>query len=105
MREHEKLSQIALEAGTYETLLTRKFALRKPYAKIDPQTIKALIPGVIEKIATTIGATVRQGDILIIQEAMKMHNRIRAPHDGTIKAIAVATGEKVGNGQLLIEME
>jgi biotin carboxyl carrier protein len=105
MRENEKLSRIALEAGTYETLLTRKFALRKPYQKKDLHLIKALIPGVIEKIATTVGATVRQGDILIIQEAMKMHNRIRAPHDGRIKVIAVAAGEKVGKGQLLLEME
>ncbi len=105
MREHEKLSRIALEAGTYETLLTRKFAMRKPYAKRDAQAIKALIPGVIERIDATVGAKVRHGDILIIQEAMKMHNRIRAPHDGTIKAIAVAAGEKVGKGQILIEME
>ena len=105
MREHEKLSWIALEAGTYETRLTRKFALRKPYAKSDPQTIKALIPGVIERIDTTVGVKVRHGDILIIQEAMKMHNRIRAPYDGTIKAVHVAAGEKVTKGQILFEME
>lgn len=104
MRENEKLCQLALEGGTYETRLTRKFALRKPYAKKDAQVIKALIPGVIERIDTTVGAKVRHGDILIIQDAMKMHNRIRAPHDGTIKAIAVAAGEKVGKGQVLLEM-
>jgi len=79
--------------------------LRKTYAKRDAQAINALIPGVVESVVTTVGATVRHGDILIIQEAMKMHNRIRAPHDGTIKAIAVAAGEKVVKGQLLIEME
>lgn len=105
MREHEKLSPLALEAGTYETLLTRKFSMRKPFAKKDAQVIKALIPGVIEKVAATVGATVRQGDILIIQEAMKMHNRIRAPHDGRIKAVCVAAGEKVTKGQILFEME
>jgi len=105
MRENEKLSQLALEGGTYETRLTRKFALRKPYVKKDAQLIKALIPGVIERIDTAVGAKVRHGEILIVQEAMKMHNRIRAPHDGRIKAVHVVAGEKVSKGQILFEME
>ncbi len=105
MNEHEKLSQLALEGGTYETRLTRTFALRKPYEKRDPNAIKAMIPGLIESIATAVGARVREGDTLMIHEAMKMHNRIKAPHDGTIKAVHVAAGEKVVKGQVLIEME
>ena len=36
---------------------------------------------------------------------MKMHNQIKAPQDGTIKAILVAAGEKVVKGQILIEIE
>ena len=105
MNDREQLTQLALEGGTYETRLTRKFALRKAHAKRDPNVIKAMIPGVIESIATTAGAKVRQGDTLMIQEAMKMHNRIKAPHDGTIRAVRVAVGEKVAKGQVLIEME
>ena len=105
MSEREELTQLALESGTYETRLTRKFAMRKGYAPRDPNLIKALLPGVIESVATTVGAQVRQGDTLMIHEAMKMHNRIKAPRDGLIKAIAVAAGEKVVKGQILIEME
>jgi biotin carboxyl carrier protein len=37
-------------------------------------------------------------------DAMKMLNRILAPQDGTVKAIRVATGEKVTKGQVLIEI-
>lgn len=105
MSERDKLTPLALESGTYETRLTRKFALRKPYAKREARAINAMLPGVIESIATTPGSRVRQGDTLMIHEAMKMHNRIKAPHDGTIKAVRVAVGEKVVKGQILIEME
>jgi pyruvate carboxylase len=101
----DKLSQIALEAGTYDTQLTRKFAQRKIYERHDPRLIKAVIPGVIERIDTAIGKKVRQGDTLMILEAMKMHNRIKAPLNGTIKAVRVASGEKVTKGQILLEIE
>jgi len=103
--EQDKLSQIMLEDGAYSTRLTRKFMLRKPYEKNDPRVIKAVIPGVIESIAAAAGKQVRQGDTLMIQEAMKMHNRIKAPHDGRIKAVLVSAGEKVVKGQILIELE
>ena len=105
MSEQDTLSQIMLEDGTYSTRLTRKFSLRVAYEKNDPRVIKAVIPGVIESIAAAVGKTVRQGDTLLIQEAMKMHNRIKAPHDGRIKAVLVAAGEKVVKGQILIELE
>ena len=105
MSNQDKLSQIALESGTYDTQLTRKFTHRKIYEKHDPRLIKAVIPGVIERIDTAIGKKVRQGDTLMILEAMKMHNRIKAPLDGTIKAVRVASGEKVTKGQILLEIE
>ena len=94
-----------LEAGTYYTRLTRKFTQRKPYVKNDPRLIKAVIPGVIERVETAAGKKVRRGDTLMIHEAMKMHNRIQAPHDGRIKAVLVTAGEKVVKGQILIEMD
>ncbi len=105
MSEQDKLTQIALESGTYDTHLSRKFMMRKPYEKQDPRLIKAVIPGVIESIATAVGRRVKQGDDLMIHEAMKMHNRIKAPLDARIKAVLVNVGEKVVKGQILIEME
>jgi biotin carboxyl carrier protein len=103
--EHNTTSQLALEGGTYETQLTKKYRLRKPYEKDDPRIIKAVIPGVIERIDTTVGAKVKKGVPLMILEAMKMHNRIASPFDGVVKAIRVAAGEKVAKGQVLIEIE
>ena len=101
----QQFSEIALEGGTYETCVTKKFMQRKPYGKHDPRIIKALIPGVVAEIGTQAGNAVKKGDTLMILEAMKMLNRIKAPQDGTIKAVNVAAGEKVTKGQVLIEIE
>ena len=105
MSEPENKIHLALESGTYETQLTRKFSMRKPYEKRDPRVLKAAIPGSIASIAAQVGKPVRHGDTLLILEAMKMHNQIKAPQDGTIKAILVAAGEKVVKGQILVEIE
>jgi biotin carboxyl carrier protein len=105
MSEEEKFSKIALENGIFETQLTKKFASRKPYEKRNPLVIQAVIPGVVAEIKTRAGAVIRQGDTLLVLEAMKMLNRVRAPLDGTVKAIRIAAGEKVGKGQVLIELE
>ncbi len=105
MSEQQQFCEIALEGGTYETRVTKKFTQRKPYEKNDPRIIKALIPGVVAEIDTQVGKAVKKGETLMILEAMKMLNRIKAPQDGTVKAIGVASGEKVTKGQVLIEIE
>ncbi len=105
MSEHKQFSRIALENGIFETHVTRKFKLRKPYERQDPGTIKAVIPGTVTEIVTKVGETVKQGDTLMIVEAMKMLNRIIAPMDGIVNAIYVSAGEKVTKGLVLIEIE
>jgi len=102
--DQEKFVEIALENGVFETRVTRKFGRRKPFARQDPGIIKAVIPGVVAEIDAKVGKTVRQGDIMMILEAMKMLNRIMAPQDGTVKVIRVARGEKVSKGQVLLEI-
>lgn len=105
MSEQKKFSQISLENGVFETRLTRKFGLRKLYEKQDPRLIKAVIPGAIAEIRAETGKAVKQGDTVLVLEAMKMLNQIRAPLNGTVKAVRVKAGEKVAKGQLLMEIE
>jgi biotin carboxyl carrier protein len=97
--------EIALENGIFETRVTRKFTLRKPYARQDPGVVKAVIPGVVSEILANVGTAVKQGDTVMILEAMKMLNRIMAPLHGTIKAIHVSPGDRVAKGQVLMEVE
>jgi biotin carboxyl carrier protein len=102
--EQEKFRQIKLESGIFETRLTRKFDLRKYYEKRNPGIVKAVIPGVVAEISAKVGDPVKLGDTVLTLEAMKMLNRITAPHDGTIKHIRVAKGQKVAKGQVLVEI-
>ena len=104
MSEQEKLRQIALENGVFETRLTRKYLKRKPYERQDPRIIKASIPGIITEITASAGARVKQGDTLLTLEAMKMLNRIPASVDGTVKTVRVSRGDRVSKGQVLIEL-
>lgn len=63
------------------------------------------MPGKIVKILTTQGAVVNQGDTLLILEAMKMENEIKAGIDGIVKSVHVIEGQTIESGQLMIEIE
>lgn len=67
--------------------------------------IKAPMPGMILKIHVNKGQEVKEGDTLLILEAMKMENSIIAPKDGIIKAINIKCNETVEKGKLMIEMD
>lgn len=67
--------------------------------------IKAPIPGLILEINVSVGQEVAVNDTLLVLEAMKMENTFHSPRAGVIKSIAVAKGDAVDKGQLLIEFE
>ncbi len=66
--------------------------------------IKAPIPGVITQILVNVGDAITAGQPLMILEAMKMENQIRAPRDGTLASLDVSSGTTVVLGQLLAEI-
>ncbi|MCD6163270.1 MAG: biotin/lipoyl-binding protein [candidate division Zixibacteria bacterium] len=67
--------------------------------------LKAPMPGLIVRIEVKPGQQVRKGDGLIIVEAMKMENELKASHSGTIKDIKIEVGAAVDKNQPLIEFE
>lgn len=67
--------------------------------------IKAPMPGVILDVMVKEGEEVKEGDNLLVLEAMKMENTIMAPRDATIKSIHVKSGKTVSKNEVLIEME
>jgi len=103
--EKPDFQKFSLEGDTYKTLLTKKWLTRKPYVENDPGKIISFIPGTIIKVFIKDGQKVKNGEQLLILEAMKMHNLILAPFSGKIKKLYVASGDKVANKQLLIEIE
>jgi len=61
------------------------------------------MPATVVRIAVKAGDAVKQGDVLIVLEAMKMELPLRAPHDGTIGAIHCREGELVQPGTVLAD--
>ena len=66
--------------------------------------VKAAIPGRVLRLLAAPGDAVRQGQPLVVLEAMKMENDVRAPRDGTVASVEVATGQPVGAGQVLLRL-
>ena len=62
------------------------------------------LPGVVVSVAVTVGSRVRAGEVLMVIEAMKMEHTISAPHDGTVRAIHFARGDRVPEGSELLEL-
>jgi biotin carboxyl carrier protein len=68
----------------------------------EPGGIPAAMAGRVLKIAVEPGQAVKSGELLLIFEAMKMENEIKAAHDGTVKEISVKVGDRVSAGDLLL---
>jgi biotin carboxyl carrier protein len=67
--------------------------------------VKAPMPGLVLDILVEIGQTINKGDNLVVLEAMKMENIIKANGKGIVKSIKVNKKDAVEKNQLLIEME
>ncbi|EBV7178810.1 biotin/lipoyl-binding protein, partial [Salmonella enterica subsp. enterica serovar Thompson] len=66
--------------------------------------VSAPLAGNIWKVMATEGQTVAEGDVLLILEAMKMETEIRAAQAGTVRGIAVKSGDAVSVGDTLMTL-
>lgn len=66
--------------------------------------VKAPIPGLITHIRVQAGDQVEAGKSLLVLEAMKMENEIRAPRRGTVTAVHVSPGQTVARDEVLVEI-
>jgi methylmalonyl-CoA carboxyltransferase small subunit len=71
----------------------------------DDKVCRSPIAGVVFKVTSEVGQEIKQDDLLLVLEAMKMETNITAHVAGKIKAIHVSPGEAVKNGQVLVEFE
>lgn len=67
-------------------------------------SVDAPMPGNILDVKTSVGASVKAGDVLVILEAMKMENDIVAPQDGTVASVNVNKGDTVDAGQTIVTL-
>ena len=66
------------------------------------EVVKAPMPGNILKVNVSVGQAVKEGDVLVVLEAMKMENDIMAPKSGTVKQVLVAKGATVNTDAPLV---
>jgi len=107
--EDEK--SVSIENELYEVLVEdeKQKKLREIGKKIhhheEKLAIVAPMPGLIVKVEAKVGDRVKAGHGLIIMEAMKMQNELKAPKDGVVKEILVREGMSVNWGDTLIALE
>lgn len=67
--------------------------------------LQAPMPGLIIDVLVEAGDEVQEGDTLVVQEAMKMQMKLRAPRTGTVKAVHTEPGSQVEKNERLISLD
>ena len=73
--------------------------------ELSGKAIKAQVPGKITQILVKEGQSIKNGDTIIMLEAMKMETNILAKTAGEIEKIFIKNGDQVGAGQLIATLK
>jgi biotin carboxyl carrier protein len=73
-----------------------------PAARGGPIEVRAIIPGRVVAVSVTTGDRVDVGQEVLVVEAMKMQNELRAPREGLVERVEVAVGDTIEVGDLLV---
>jgi len=92
-------------ARKYKTLLTKKYINRPVWEKHMPGEVLTGLPGTVIETFVKKGQKVKEGELIMTIEAMKMINRITSPVTGVVNAINVKIGDKVGKNHLMMKIE
>jgi biotin carboxyl carrier protein len=104
------LSNVRVGTTQFDVALnTRRRARRdgqdQGVAGTGPQRIVAPMPGKIVRVAVTAGSAVRARQTVVVIEAMKMENELRAGRDGTVAELRAREGASVDAGELLVVIQ
>jgi biotin carboxyl carrier protein len=105
MAEEKELKNLVIQGAVYKTTYTQRFENRVKYVTPDPNELYSFIPGTIIDIFIKTKQKVKEGETLLLLEAMKMENQVRMPFDGEIVKIHVKKGEVIPNRHLMIEIK
>ena len=72
---------------------------------VGPAPVRAPMPGLVVRVNVKVGDEVQAGQGLVVMEAMKMENELRATAAGTVKSVEVVAGTAVEKGALLVALE
>ena len=93
---------VEVESERIAALRERATRNRAAGAAGGPLDVRAIIPGKVVSVFVAPGDEVVAGQQLLVVEAMKMQNELRAPRDGTIDKVGIAPGTNIEVGDLLV---
>lgn len=96
---------IEIESDRRASLRERARRGREATAHRGPTEVRAIIPGRILSVSIVPGDAVVAGQQLLVVEAMKMQNELRAPRDGVVSNVAVGPGRTIEVGDLLLVLQ
>ncbi|HCE57249.1 MAG TPA: acetyl-CoA carboxylase biotin carboxyl carrier protein subunit [Prolixibacteraceae bacterium] len=105
MFEKKELRELVIQGGVYMTQYSRKFEERVSWEAPDENKLYSFIPGTIIDIFVKPKQKVKEGETLLLLEAMKMQNQVRMPFDGEIVQIHVKKNEVIPNRYLMVEIK
>jgi acetyl/propionyl-CoA carboxylase alpha subunit len=85
--------------------LTEEKEGRRSVTRHAAGALESPMPGKVIAVRVSPGQSVVKGDELLVVEAMKMENALRAPSAGTVKTVAARVGDMVAPGTPLVELE
>ncbi|MEM6646094.1 MAG: biotin/lipoyl-containing protein [Bacteroidota bacterium] len=85
-------------------LLKERFGIREDDAA-GGGAVHAPMPGLVLRVLVEPGQSVSAGDGLVVLEAMKMENELKAPKAGIVATVHAAEGDAVNKGALLVSLE
>jgi biotin carboxyl carrier protein len=94
--------ELEVEDAARADLRARATRARATGVGSGPFEVHAMIPGRVAAVAVTVGDSVTVGQTLLVVEAMKMQNELRAPRDGVVERVSVGVGETIDLGDLLV---
>ena len=99
-----KSNNYKLECKSELDLLIEKFSNNKSGSRFK-NSISSPMPGAIVKLNVKPGQSVKKGDVLLVLEAMKMENELKANRDCVVKEVLVKEKSSVDKGQVLIKLD
>jgi biotin carboxyl carrier protein len=105
MSEEKELKELIIQGAIYKTTFTRKFEERVKWEAPNINMLYSFIPGTIIDIFVKPNQKVKEGETLLLLEAMKMQNQLRMPFDGEIVKIHVKKDETIPNNYLIMEIK
>lgn len=105
MSEKKELKDLIIQGAVYKTTFTKKFENRVNWEAPNINMIHSFIPGTVIDIFVKPNEKVKEGQTIMLLEAMKMQNQIRMPFDGEIVKIHVKKDEVIPNRHLMLEIK